>query len=122
MPTKIQVTNFFDWVWRAFPTIVVAVGIIVGNFIYKQKDEFQEAMMIEISRSFVSQKDADLLFSRTVSKEIFEDFKSETNTQLDQSRYKLEIHQATVSGQLARLEADVKEIKTDLREFLKRQK
>ena len=122
MPTKIQVTNFFDWVWRAFPTIVVAVGIIVGNFIYKQKDEFQEAMMLEISRSFVSQKDADLLFSRTVSKEIFEDFKAETNTQLDQSRYKLEIHQATVSGQLARLEADVKEIKTDLREFLKRQK
>ena len=113
MPTPAQLTAFFNWVWKAFPTIVLVGGFIVGNYLYKFQDTFKNELLNEINESFVTKNEAKELTKR----ETFEVYRTKTNTALDNLSAEFRINQATMNGVITRIDENIREMREDLREL-----
>lgn len=126
MPTKSQWSFFLAWTRAVFP-LVIAIGFTVYSlYQYRADAEFKNDLMIEIRSTFATQKDVDFEIAKIdfklaekTSIERNAVFKTRTNTELANLTTETNIQAAVVSGQLRRLETDVREINTEIKDLTK---
>ena len=118
VPTPEQTSGFFRSFNKFFPFAVVIGGLIGGNWIYKFKDEFKDDLFEEMDERFIQVEAADDFTPQIM----FDVFKTRTNSAISDVKSKSQIHEAIVDGVLDRVERDVAEIKTDLKELIRANK
>jgi len=128
MPTADQWNRYFTWFNKAFPTVIVIGGLVVGNYLYRLKNEFKEELLEEIAENFQTRTEAAAEAARVataaakaaahaVPRDAFEVYRTKTNSAVENLSAELRINQATVNGALLRIDENVRDLKTDIREI-----
>jgi hypothetical protein len=116
MPTQQQVTTFFNWIWKAFPTIVLVGGFVVGNYLYRFQDTFKRELLNEINESFVTRSEAAANMERFTKRDAFDIYKAKTDSAIYQLSTEFRINQATMNGVITRIDENIREMREDLKE------
>jgi hypothetical protein len=115
MPSQDSLSRFFTTFNKVFPIIVTVLGLIGGNYLYKVKDQFKDDLIEELDERFIKSSDAHEYTPQVV----FDVFKTRTNSAIIDVKSKADLNHAKIEGVLDRVERDVSEIKTDLKEYIR---
>ena len=110
-----SVSKLFVQFNKYFPVIITMMGLALGNFIYKVKDEFKDEILDQMEIDFASKGS----MKEYVKQQKFITFKQEVAMSITNLNAEIVLQKAIVAGNLKRLQGDVSEIKADLKALIK---